>query len=108
MGKKYSRYVAGLNGGFFEDPRWAFEIVGASIVTYKTRTEGLLWWRKKVYERSSTEKLTLDTKVRVWGRDGSSGICEVIGPWIHDDYCILEEVDEFAREIEDAISRLGS
>ena len=103
MGKKYGRYVAALSGGVFEDPRWAFEIIGASIVTYATRTEGLLWWRKKIYEPSSTEELTPDAEVRVSGKQGASGDVEVIGRSI---YCVFGEADAFAREVKDAIQRL--
>ena len=101
MGKKYGRYIVSLNtGGVFEDPDWAFEVVDSSIVIYKVREEGILWWKKNVYERSSVYKLTPDTKVKVWGITGTSGNCQVVGPSYKYDYHILGEVDAFAREVE--------
>lgn len=105
MGRKYSRYVATSNGSFFEDPDWAFEVIGNSIVTYKTRRGGL-FWRKKIYEQSARSELKPNMEVRVWARDGSLGNVEVKNNSFIRDYHILVGVDEFADEVRFAISQL--
>ena len=107
MSKKYNRYRASTSGLFLDD-RWAFEVIGNRIITYKTHTEGIFWWKKRIYNQSASVELTPDLIVRVWAKEGSSGNCEVKGNAYIDDYHILHEVEEFARDVRQAINILVS
>ena len=107
MGKKYNPYRFSPGSGLFKDSENAFEILGASIVTYRARTEGWLWWQKTVYEHLSTSEITPEMQVRVWAKEGASGNVEVKGALSKTDYPIFGDVEAFAREVEQAINGLS-
>lgn len=105
MGKKYSRFVASLDGNSSRDHRWAFEVLPGKVVSYQVETSGL-FRRTYNYSAVHTLPITRETTVELWSpsSDGS-GMCEVVTGKDQIDYHIYDSAKEFVAEVQREIDR---
>ena len=106
MGNKYKRYLA-TGKGVTVDSRYAFEVTSGKIITYGIKRKGFMWL-KTSYTQGPSQPITKETTVKVWGRIGASGNCDVRTGNKLVCYCIFGQLDGFAADIEAEINRAPS
>lgn len=107
MTKCFSRFQANISGPPSECRKWAFEVTGQRVVTYR-KSEFGVFKRKTDYEYAEETALMTGMTVEISSRDEStgSGICYIkssTGTQVAD-FHIYKNVDEFASRIKAAVA----